>query len=114
MKTNFISLFILLIAENSKRIRIVSCGSWRNEIAASASRPQHLSERTLRLTGWRSLECQNPASGHDKILERIDRRQPVTGRQLDDHPSAPRVRLAGRPEKPKYSRQFGSHLGNPG
>ena len=27
--------------------------------------------------------------------------------------SAPRVGLAGRPEKRKYSHQVGSHLGNP-
>jgi hypothetical protein len=36
-------------------------------------------------------------------------RQAVFGRQ-----STPHICLAGRPEKRKYSRRFGVHLGNPG
>ena len=41
----------------------------------------------------------------------LDRR---SGYPRGRQPSAPRVGLAGRPEKREYSRQFGSHPGNPG
>jgi hypothetical protein len=38
--------------------RQISRGSWRDELAASISRQQHRSKRTLRRRGWRSLVCQ--------------------------------------------------------